>query len=226
MNERSRRRRPALHPPPARHVSGRRGRSRLSRRSPVPGLNAESVCSRRVRTMLLAVLLRVLPTRRDRLIIELPSVEGRTQPEIAPEVEVSQVQCRVCSTRTLRHAPGRHGRSPMPVPTSPQPAGQRVGCEVDGGAARRPHPPPLPSASRAAPPRRCGVGSSPAPAAPGRHRGWEGRAPARAGQGGRPRWCGMTYAYPPSCRRQTPSGRTTLEAVDRLDDVGGGDLAH
>jgi DNA-directed RNA polymerase specialized sigma subunit len=66
---------------------------------------------------LLAELLRLLPTRRDRLIIELRFVKGRTQPEIARAVEVSQVQVPRLLNTNLEHlrraASQRSRRAPV-----------------------------------------------------------------------------------------------------------------
>ena len=61
----------------------------------------------------LADLLGALPTRRDRLIIELRFVEGLTQSEIAREIGVSQVQVsRLLRTNLdrMRRAASRRGR--------------------------------------------------------------------------------------------------------------------
>ena len=58
-------------------------------------------------------LLRALPTRRDRLIIQLRFVEGYTQSEIARTIGVSQVQVsRLLRTNLerMRRTASRQGR--------------------------------------------------------------------------------------------------------------------
>ena len=76
------------------------------------GVDDPGFDSAEARTVL-ADLLRVLPTARDRLVIELRFVEGCTQSEIAREIGVSQVQVsRLLRTNLdrMRRAASRQGR--------------------------------------------------------------------------------------------------------------------
>ena len=77
------------------------------------GVEDAGYTSAEARTVL-ADLLGVLPTRRDRLIIELRFVEGLTQSEIAREIGVSQVQVSRLLRANLdrmRRAASRRGRA-------------------------------------------------------------------------------------------------------------------